>query len=59
MTTINLEKLSKQLNHQKLVIIELASKEEEIIFDHASKMIIQLNELQKGPHSVEKTLIVY
>jgi hypothetical protein len=45
MTTINLEKLSKQLNHQKLTTIELASKGE-IIFDHANKMIIQLNELQ-------------
>jgi len=42
MTTLNLEKLSKQLNHQKLAIIELASKGE-IIFDHANKMIIQLN----------------
>jgi hypothetical protein len=46
MTTINLEKLSKQLNHQKIAIIELASKGE-IIFDHANKMIIQLNELRR------------
>ena len=31
---------------KKLAIIEVASKGE-IIFDHANKMIIQLNELQK------------
>jgi hypothetical protein len=35
MTTINLEKLSKQLNCQKLAIIELARKGE-IIFNHAN-----------------------
>jgi hypothetical protein len=54
MTTINLERLSKQLNHQKLVIIELASKGE-IIFDHANKMIIQLNELQKVYQQIIET----
>jgi len=54
MTTINLEKLSKQLNHQKLAIIELASKGE-IIFDHANKMIIQLNELQKVYQQIIET----
>ena len=54
MTTINLEKLSKQLNHQKLAIIELAIKGE-IIFDHANKMIIQLNELQKVYQQIIET----
>jgi hypothetical protein len=46
MTTINLEKLSEQLNHQKLAIIELASKGE-ILFEHADKMIIQLNDFRR------------
>lgn len=53
-TTINLEKLSKQLNHQKLAIIELASKGE-IIFEHANKMITQLNELQKVYQQIIET----
>jgi hypothetical protein len=52
--TINLEKLSKQLNYQKLAIIELASKGE-IIFEHANKMIIQLNELQKVYEQIIET----